>query len=773
MLARYISILGSAAICVAIVAAFSTSAFSKPVEKNQRYMVAHAKGKGAESLEAVVKSNGKKAKKLKFRDIIAADLSDEDLAKLLRHPLFVGAKVEPDPRRYMQATNSVEIIPYGISLIEADADTGLAPGSSARKVCIIDSGYDLDHPDLPDAGSGRVTGMSQTGDSWSNPGNSHGTHVAGTIAALGGNGRGVVGVHRGTNLSLHIVKVFNDNGSWTNGSDLIEALDDCVANGSDIVSMSLGGGAPSSNESTAFAQALANNGVLSIAAASNDGDTSYSYPASYSSVVSVAAVDSSKNLAYFSNRNDQVELAAPGVNVDSTVVGGGYASYNGTSMATPHVSGAAALLWSNQANCTAGQIRQALAVSAEDLGAAGPDDSFGYGLIKVNTADALIDQYGCSNLPPLPTPPPPPEVGNGEVVSDLAGARGTEMFFSINLPAGSSNLSVRIAGGSGDADLYLRAGDLPSTGSYDCRPYLNGNNETCSAASPTTSDYYIMIRAYSEFSGVTLSVSYDEDNTGPPVNQPPVADISASVTSGKAPLTVEFDGSGSSDDVSITSWIWVLNGDNGETASDSGEAIAYTFNSAGIYTVELTVSDGEFTDTDTVTVIVAQANRDPLADFTVSPASGIDTDTVVSFDASNSSDPDDDALSYSWDFGGDGTASGRNASHTFSSVGGYNVQLTVNDGDGGSATKSQLVTIVAAPEPPPSTIVVNVSINRKGNRAEVSWAGAGGSRVEIYRNNDLLGTTRNDGVWRDRGYSRGDSYKVCETSGSACSDDTN
>lgn len=731
---------------------------------DQRYMISHAPGQGGRALGIIKNNNGKRPKKFKHRDLIAADLSEKDLKKILRHPLFRNSKYELDPRRYMTANSFSETIPYGISMVQAAPGSGLAPGDLARKVCIIDSGYDIEHEDLP--GRSRVTGMSQTGDAWDYPGDSHGTHVAGTIAALGNNDTGVMGVHTGENLALHIVKVFNNSGSWTNSSDLIAALDDCVANGSQVVSMSLGGSFSSSNENQAFAEALA-AGVLSIAAASNDGNTSYSYPASYDSVVSVAAVDSSKNHAYFSNRNDQVELAAPGVSVDSTTVGNQYAQYNGTSMATPHVSGAAALLWSNHGACTAGQIRQALAVSAEDLGAAGPDDSYGYGLIQVKDASALITQYGCSNLPDYPVtppPPPPPALANGETVTDLSGATADEQFFSVTLPAGATNLVVQTSGPNGDADLYLRGGALPTVNDWDCRPYSAGSSESCSVASPTFATYYIMVRAYSSYSGLSLTVNYE--GSGPPVNQPPVASVDASPVSGKAPLVVSFDGSGSSDDAGISNWLW----DFGDGASGSGETTSHTYTVAGEYTATLTVSDGEFSDSASVVISVAPANQVPTAGFTVSPANGIDTDTLVGFDASASSDPDGDSLQYAWDFGDGSSASGMTASHTFGAAGTYTVTLEVNDGDGGADATSQSVSVVDAPEPPPASISISVSLNRKGTRASISWSGADGSRVRILRNGSQVTRTRNDGFWRDRNYSDGDNYQVCNDALNTCSD---
>lgn len=139
------------------------------------------------------------------------------------------------------------------------------------------------------------------------------------------NDEGVIGTTPG--VSLHIVRVFGDTGRWAYSSTLADAANRCVAAGSNIISMSLGGGGPSTTEENA----LSVDGVLSIAAAGNDGNTACSYPASYPSVVSVAAVDATGKRASFSQVNSQVELAAPGVGVLSTVSGQSYAEYSGTS----------------------------------------------------------------------------------------------------------------------------------------------------------------------------------------------------------------------------------------------------------------------------------------------------------------------------------------------------------------------------------------------------------------------------------------------------------
>ncbi|MBQ4860202.1 S8 family serine peptidase [Pseudoalteromonas sp. MMG013] len=303
------------------------------------------------------------------------------------------ALVEVDPKRYLMA----ESTPYGIGMVQANqlADTM----SGNRKVCIMDTGYTLNHPDLPSTGitGNDGHGSNNTGN-WYNDGNGHGTHVAGTIAAVGGNGQGVVGVNPSGQLGLHIVKVFNDQGRWAYGSDLIKAIEQCEAAGANVTSMSLGGSGSSTAERNAF-QASYNRGVLHIAAAGNGGNSSLSYPASYDDVVSVAAVDSGENKASFSQYNSQVEIAGPGVGVNSTWNNNGYKSISGTSMATPHVSGVAALVWSHYPQCTNKQIRNILNVTAKDKGAAGKDTSYGYGIVQAKAAYDYIAQNGCSGDP--------------------------------------------------------------------------------------------------------------------------------------------------------------------------------------------------------------------------------------------------------------------------------------------------------------------------------------------------------------------------------------
>jgi serine protease len=455
----------------------------------------------------------------------ATKLSQLQLKALRKNPKV--EYVEVDPKRYLidtvsrsfDSANAVETLaesnPYGVGLVQAnqvsDANTG------NMNVCITDTGYDGNHEDLNSYTSSLITGDNDDGlgnntGNWWEPGHSHGTHVAGTIGALGNNGKGVTSVNPSGLLKMHNVKLFNNSGNWAYGSDLVRAIEQCQAAGSDIISMSIGGGASSEAERSAF-ESAANAGMLHIAAAGNDGNSTMSYPASYDEVMSVGALNSSKNIASFSQYNSQVEIAAPGVAVNSATIGNGYASWDGTSMATPHVAGVAALVWSHYTQCSAAQIRNALTATAEDLGSTGRDVYYGHGLVQAKAMyDALAD--GCDVT--TPPPPPPPVSGvleNGVPHTSLSGGTGSEANWTMAVPAGATDISVSITGGSGDADLYTKFGSAPTTSSYDCRPYRAGNNETCTGTDDNGT-YHVMLRGYSAYSNVTLTGSYT-DGTPP------------------------------------------------------------------------------------------------------------------------------------------------------------------------------------------------------------------------------------------------------------------
>ena len=480
-----------------------------------RYMVKFKDFRGAS--QAVRAAGGNPVVELEPQGVVAAYLPEQALRGLRNNPNV--EYIEVDARRYLMGQTS----PYGIAMVQANDAVFSGNNSSGCTVCIIDSGYYRAHEDLQDT---KVNGTNDSGTGfWYEDTCGHGTHVAGTIAALS-NTVGVLGVNSNGSLNIWIEKVFDGSTcAWSYSSSLVAALNRCKQNAATgqklVVSMSLGGSTSSTTESNAFATAW-NEGVLSIAAAGNDGTTRKSYPASYPSVVSVAAVDSTGLVADFSQKNDAVEVAAPGVgilsttpfkasvlktggntwlgaNIDgsaqvdrsgaladggrclaagswsgkvvlcergdiafadkvanvktgggvaavvynnvsgpfagtlngtstipaisisqedgqaakgflgqtstvenSTGTGNGYEAWDGTSMATPHVSGVAALVWSNYLTKSNAEIRAALQATAEDRGTAGKDNSYGYGIVK---AKAAYDYLGGGVEPP---PPPPP-----------------------------------------------------------------------------------------------------------------------------------------------------------------------------------------------------------------------------------------------------------------------------------------------------------------------------------------------------------------------------
>ena len=202
-----------------------------------------------------------------------------------------------------------------------------------------------------------------------------------------------------------------------------------------------------------------------------------------------------------------------GVSANLNVVGNqNYAYYNGTSMATPHVSGVAAIVWSNNPSCSATEVRNALKATAIDLGAAGRDDKTGFGLVQAKAAsDALAASCG-TTTPPLTGGGN--ELSNSVAITNLAGSASQELSFTMVVPAGATNLNFDMAGGTGDADLYVKFGSAPTTSSYDCRPYKGGNAESCPIATAQAGTYHVKVIGYSAFTGVSLTGSFTEPTTG-------------------------------------------------------------------------------------------------------------------------------------------------------------------------------------------------------------------------------------------------------------------
>ena len=248
-------------------------------------------------------------------------------------------------------------VPWGIRRVNAPAAWAVSEGAGAR-VAVIDTGIDANHPDL----AGRVAGGYNAIDARKPyfDDNVHGTHVAGTIAARR-DGKGVVGV--APQAALFAVKVLDKSASG-NLSSIIKGIVWCAKNNIQVANMSLG--SPSGSVFLRLAvKYAASKGVAVIAAAGNSGGH-VGYPAGYEDTIAVAASDEQDHIAQFSSRGPRVEFIAPGVGVNSTEPGGRYGVHSGTSMATPHVTGLAALAVSRGARGLQG-IRAALAKAAKPI----------------------------------------------------------------------------------------------------------------------------------------------------------------------------------------------------------------------------------------------------------------------------------------------------------------------------------------------------------------------------------------------------------------------
>ncbi|AZZ96014.1 S8 family peptidase [Pseudoalteromonas sp. R3] len=411
----------------------------------------------------------------------------------------------------------------GNGVVVAVLDTGYRPHSdlnanilqgydmiSNLSVANDGGGRDSDARDPGDAVSANECGYTHSArsSSW------HGTHVAGTVAAVSNNGQGVAGV--AYDAKVVPVRVLGKCGGLTSdiADGIIWASGGSVsgvpsnANPADVINMSLGGsGACSSTTQSAINTARANGTTIVIAAGNDNSNSANFNPGNCSGIINVASVGRNGGRAYYSNYGSNIDVAAPGgaqsfandpEGILSTYNSGSntpssdsYAYSQGTSMAAPHVAGVAALIKQAKPSASPDEVESILKSTARSFPAT--CSSCGSGIIDASAAvDAALNGTGGN------------ELQDGVAKSSLSGSSGSEAFYTFNVGNGVSKVTFTMSGGSGDADLYVRANAQPTLSTYDCRPYKNGNNEVCTVNNPSAGTFHIMLRGYSSYSGVSL-----------------------------------------------------------------------------------------------------------------------------------------------------------------------------------------------------------------------------------------------------------------------------
>ncbi len=281
----------------------------------------------------------------------------------------------------LPATSPVQILkPTYTNLVQIGAyeAQNFTKGEGIR-VGVIDTGVDYEHEQLKHSfedlkGYDFVHETAAPQDD-----NGHGSHVAGIIAGIE--------VGAAPHCSLYALKALDARGSGSE-ADILSAIDWAIENDIHVLNMSLGSSHASNAERAAINAAL-EYGIIIAAAAGNDGDTSYSYPASYAGVLSIAAVNHKNEHAWFSNKNDRLFISAPGVDIFSCYKNNHYIEMSGTSMATPHAAGAAALALSVSSSA---HLEEVLEATAQELSAGQDARLYGAGLVRADSAVASMLQ---------------------------------------------------------------------------------------------------------------------------------------------------------------------------------------------------------------------------------------------------------------------------------------------------------------------------------------------------------------------------------------------
>ena len=682
-------------------------------------------------------------------------------------------------------------------VVDADIDAveawDISTGSHDVVVGVIDTGIDYSHPDLADnawvnsseiAGDGidndgngfiddihGINAITDIGDPMDDEG--HGTHVSGTIGATGNNSVGVVGVNQ--DVSIVGCKFLDASGSGAN-SDAIKCIDYMIGLKNSGVNLrvlnnSWGGG----GYSQALADAITeteNAGILFVAAAGNsevDNDVNPHYPSSYEhdNVLSIASTDSSDNMSSFSQWGlTSVDMGAPGSDILSTLPGNNYASYSGTSMATPHVVGAAALVLSVNPDLTTSALKEILMSSGDANTALQGKTVAG---TRLNAYQALLDAD--------PTPGFKFSV-SPSAQQIIAGDTATYTF-----TVGS------IADWEGDVSLVL-SGTLD--GASLSQTIANPGDEVTLMVDTTSEtpwgDYEFTVIATSgelvRERTVSLMVKPIGLNDFTYANDDSVAIPDSAPEGVNSVITVSDDLTlfGTSADVNIThTWsgdvILTLTSAQGTQvllqANEGGseDDIVKTFTSES-FNGEVATGDWTLNVVDTAALDTGTLNGWSLTFNAIGEVSpqppragfSVETQGLTATFVDTSTDANNDITQWSWSFGDGATSTDSAPVHAYAASGSYDVELTVTDSEGNTDTSMQTVVV--------SDVAIELSLKRANKsrlntmRVELSWEQVGAESLSIYRNDELVEITPDDGRYLD--FVRGATlpsydYKLCVT----------
>ncbi|MBA6384831.1 S8 family serine peptidase [Colwellia sp. BRX10-6] len=716
---------------------------------------------------------------------------------------IVHASVTPDDSSFADLWG-MNNTGQGGGVADADIDApeawDISTGSHDVIIGVIDTGVDHTHPDLmanvwtnpaeisgdgiDNDGNGFIDDMhginaiTGVGDPMDDAG--HGSHVSGTIGATGNNGLGVVGVNH--NVSIIGCKFLSASGSGSL-SDALTCIDyfvDLKNNGINVraTNNSWGGGGFSQALSDAITSSEEAN-ILFVAAAGNDAydnDAQSSYPSGYphDSVLAVASTTRTDSMSSFSQWGlTTVDLGAPGSDILSTVPGGGYASYSGTSMATPHVTGAAALAWSVNPELNAIEMKALLMSSGDDNAALAGKTVSGK---RLNVNNALNDADPTPGFTLAATP------GSNTIEA------GETATYSFNVGS--------VADWNGEVSLTLDGSLAGATLSTDtATPGATFELSVPTTAETQWGEYTFVVTGTSDdlvkASTVRLMVNPQGLNEFTYTNDEVISipDNNAEGISSTINVADELTVFASDIYVNIThTWIGdltvMLTSPSGTTAplhSASGggdDNIDSTFSSSAfngeVATGDwiLSVADNAAADTGTlnnwaltITGIGETLPSAPQASFTYQ------ADGLTATFTDSSTDRNDDMVSWDWSFGDGAISSAQNPVHTFAATGNYEVTLTVTDSEGLNTTENMLVTV--------SSVSIEAAVKRAYKsrlgrlRVDITWEGTSADRVDIFRNGVKIDTVENAGIYRDRERRTTGSqfvYQICDAS-TACSNE--